>query len=178
MKAVSSDAPPRYERRATESSFVAFESRVRALLVAEPELPATVLAERVGWDGSLTWFRENVKRLRPEHRRIDSADWLVWEPATRRSAICGSAAKDPVGGRESVRSDLGRNAVAVSGRPTHGWSGTYELGTGAALGRSARGCSVGIRVEKNNPASAMRPRAASAVRSPFRRACWFSSSTA
>jgi hypothetical protein len=80
VKVVSSDAPPRYERRATESSFVAFEARVRALLVDEPELPATVLAERVGWGGSITWFRENVKRLRPEHRRIDPADRLVWEP--------------------------------------------------------------------------------------------------
>ena len=29
-----------------------------------PEMPATVLAERVGWTGSITWFRENVKRLR------------------------------------------------------------------------------------------------------------------
>ena len=80
VKAVSSGAPPRCERRATESSFGAFEARVRALLVDEPELPATVLAERVGWDGSITWFRENVKRLRPGHRRIDPADRLVWEP--------------------------------------------------------------------------------------------------
>jgi hypothetical protein len=43
-------------------------------------LPATVIAERVGWTGSITWFRQNVKRLRPEHRRIDPADRLVWEP--------------------------------------------------------------------------------------------------
>jgi hypothetical protein len=39
-----------------------------------------VIAERVGWSGSITWFRENVKRLRPEHRKIDPADRLVWEP--------------------------------------------------------------------------------------------------
>jgi hypothetical protein len=32
-------------------------------LAAEPEMPATVLAERVGWSGSITWFRENVKLL-------------------------------------------------------------------------------------------------------------------
>jgi hypothetical protein len=43
-------------------------------------MPATVIAERVGWSGSITWFRENVKRLRPDHRRIDPADRLVWEP--------------------------------------------------------------------------------------------------
>ena len=39
-----------------------------------------MIAERVGWTGSITWFRQNVKRLRPEHRKIDPADRLVWEP--------------------------------------------------------------------------------------------------
>ena len=34
----------------------------------------------MGWSGSITWFRDNVRRLRPEHRRIDPADRLVWEP--------------------------------------------------------------------------------------------------
>ena len=80
VKAVSSSAPPRYERTPTESSFVVFEARVRSLLEAEPDMPATVIAERVGWSGSITWFRQNVKRLRPEHRRVDPADRLVWEP--------------------------------------------------------------------------------------------------
>lgn len=80
VKAVASPAPPRYERTPTETSFVAFEARVRALLKDTPEMPATVIAERVGWAGSITWFRQNVKRLRPDHRRIDPADRLVWEP--------------------------------------------------------------------------------------------------
>ncbi len=43
-------------------------------------MPATVLAERVGWQGSSSWFRENVARLRPEQRRPDPADRLVWAP--------------------------------------------------------------------------------------------------
>jgi hypothetical protein len=42
-------------------------------------MPATVIAERVGWQGSITWFRDHVRRLRPEHRRLDPADRLVWE---------------------------------------------------------------------------------------------------
>jgi hypothetical protein len=79
-KAVGSDGPPRYERRRSPTSFSPFEGRVRALLAEEPELPAVVLAERVGWTGSITWFRQNVKRLRPEHRRVDPADRLTWEP--------------------------------------------------------------------------------------------------
>jgi hypothetical protein len=80
IKAVRSESPPRYERRPSPTSFTPFEARVRTLLSAEPELPAVVIAERLGWTGSITWFRENVKRLRPEHRKVDPADRLSWEP--------------------------------------------------------------------------------------------------
>jgi hypothetical protein len=80
LKAVRSDSPPRYERRTTSTSFTPFEARVQALLNDDPEMPAVVIAERVGWTGSITWFRQNVKRLRPEHRKIDPADRLIWEP--------------------------------------------------------------------------------------------------
>jgi transposase len=64
VKIVASTEPPRYERRAAATSFTPFEGRVRELLSEHPELPATVLAERVGWTGSITWFRDNVRRLR------------------------------------------------------------------------------------------------------------------
>ena len=43
-------------------------------------MPATVIAERVDWDGSPSWFRENVARLRPQYRRPDPADRLTWAP--------------------------------------------------------------------------------------------------
>jgi Helix-turn-helix domain of resolvase len=79
IKAVNSDAPPRYERSARPTSFMVFEPRVRALLEEVPEMPATVLAERVGWTGSIRWFSENVKLLRLEHRPIDPADRIIWQ---------------------------------------------------------------------------------------------------
>jgi len=63
IKAVNSDAPPRYERKAHPTSFTVFEPRVRALLTETPEMPATVLAERVDWEGSIRWFRDNVRCL-------------------------------------------------------------------------------------------------------------------
>jgi len=78
IKAVNSDAPPRYERSSGPTSFTVFEPRVRALLEQTPDMPATVLAERVEWTGSIRWFSDNVKRLRPEHRPIDPADRLTW----------------------------------------------------------------------------------------------------
>jgi transposase len=79
VKAVGSVAPPRYVRSPVATSFAVFEPRVRALLAEFPDLPATVVAERVGWTGSISWFRENVSRLRPEQRRVDPADRLSWE---------------------------------------------------------------------------------------------------
>jgi hypothetical protein len=45
-----------------------------------------VLAERLGWTGSPSWFRENVARSRPEQRRPDPADRLSW--------AAGDAAQD------------------------------------------------------------------------------------
>jgi hypothetical protein len=62
------------------TSFTPFEPAVRQLLAATPDMPATVIAERVGWTGSITWFRDNVRRLRPEHRPVDPADRLIWLP--------------------------------------------------------------------------------------------------
>jgi len=78
--AVASASPPKYERLEQPTSFSPFERRVRALLAEHPQMPATVVAERVGWSGSITWFRDNVRRLRPEQRPVDPADRLVWEP--------------------------------------------------------------------------------------------------
>ena len=60
---MASDRPPKYERPPQETTFTPFEARVRALLAEHPEMPATVIAERVEWSGSITWFRENVRRL-------------------------------------------------------------------------------------------------------------------
>lgn len=80
-RAVASAQPPGYERAPVDAtSFTPFEERVRSMLAEFPDMPATVLAERVGWLGSPSWFRENVARLRPEQRRPDPADRLVWAP--------------------------------------------------------------------------------------------------
>ncbi len=77
-RAVASDGPPKYGRAAVPTSFTPFEPVVRQLLATTPDMPATVIAERVGWTGSITWFRDNVRRLRPEHRPVDPADRLTW----------------------------------------------------------------------------------------------------
>ncbi len=55
-RALASDGPPKYERVLVLTSFSPFEARVRALLAEYPEMPATVIAEQVEWQGSITWF--------------------------------------------------------------------------------------------------------------------------
>lgn len=62
------------------SAFDAVEGRVRVLLGEFPTMPATVLAERVGWSGSASWFRKRVALLRPEHAPKDPADRLEYQP--------------------------------------------------------------------------------------------------
>jgi len=79
-RALASDRPPKYERASGPTAFTPFEPRVRSLLNDHPEMPATVIAERIGWEGSITWFRDNVRQLRPQYRRIDPADRLEWAP--------------------------------------------------------------------------------------------------
>ena len=60
------------------TSFTPFEAQVRGLLAETPEMPATVVAERVGWTGSIRWFRDNVNRLRSDQGRVHPADRLCW----------------------------------------------------------------------------------------------------
>lgn len=80
-KAVRSSAPPRYERApVTTSAWAAVEPAVRALLGQHPRMPATVLAERVGWAGGHSWFSENVAKIRPEYAPADPCDRLVHLP--------------------------------------------------------------------------------------------------
>jgi hypothetical protein len=79
-RAVACDRPPKYERPQVVTSFTPFEPAVRQLLVRTPDMPATVIAERVGWAGSITWFRHNVRRLRPDHHPVDPSDRLIWLP--------------------------------------------------------------------------------------------------
>ena len=78
--AVASDGPPKYERAAAPSAIDAVEPRIRALLSTYPQLPATVIAERVGWTGSISWFRERVRAIRPEYLPADPVDRLEHPP--------------------------------------------------------------------------------------------------
>ncbi|WP_309814272.1 hypothetical protein [Pseudarthrobacter sulfonivorans] len=63
------------------------EPAIRALLRENPRMPATVLAERVGWSGSPAWFREKVARVRPQYAPADPADRISYEPGDQAQCV-------------------------------------------------------------------------------------------
>jgi transposase len=83
--ALASDGPPQYARRPVGSAVDAFEPRIRELLQAFPTMPATVIAERVGWTRGKTVFADRVRELRPAY--------LPPDPASRTSYVAGEIAQ-------------------------------------------------------------------------------------
>ena len=79
-RALEADRLPKYQRSPSGSSFDLFAVRVRALLALTPTIPASTLADRVGWSGSASVFRDKVAAIRPEYVPPDPADRLVHEP--------------------------------------------------------------------------------------------------
>jgi transposase len=78
--ALASDSPPKYQRKAAGSTVDAFEPRIRELLQAYPTMPATVIAERVGWDRGLTVLKDRVRELRPAYLPPDPASRTAYDP--------------------------------------------------------------------------------------------------
>ncbi|WP_456505171.1 IS21 family transposase [Arthrobacter sp. UYCu723] len=72
--ALAAATPPRYERPGRGSLTDAAEPRIRALLKDVPTMPATVIAERIGWEHSSAILRAKVALLRPEYRGVDPTD--------------------------------------------------------------------------------------------------------
>jgi hypothetical protein len=78
--ALGSDAPPKYERKPVGSIVDAVEPRIRELLRAYPTMPATVIAERIGWTRSIRVLSGRVAELRPVYLPPDPASRTSYEP--------------------------------------------------------------------------------------------------
>lgn len=79
-KALAADEPPRYQRKPVGSIVDAVEPQIRELLQAYPTMPATVIAERIGWDHSIRVLRDRVAELRPVYLPPDPASRTVYRP--------------------------------------------------------------------------------------------------
>ena len=77
--ALAADAPPRYEGSPGGSVVDGFEPRIRSLLAQFPDMPATVIAERLGWEHSSSVLRARVAQLRPLYRPANPADRTTYE---------------------------------------------------------------------------------------------------
>ena len=84
-RALAAEAPPKYVRPPRGSVVDAVEPQIRALLAEWPTMPATVIAERVGWDRSITVLKDRVRVLRPL--------FVPPDPASRRSYCAGELAQ-------------------------------------------------------------------------------------
>jgi transposase len=84
-RALAAWGPPRYQRLARESVVDAVEPRIRELLAAWPTMPATVIAERIGWTRGLTVLKDRVRELRPVY--------LPPDPASRTAYPAGEVAQ-------------------------------------------------------------------------------------
>ena len=78
--ALASDAPPKYQREPAGSIVDAVEPRIRELLRAYPRMPATVIAERIGWTRSIRVLSARVAELRPAYLPPDPASRTSYAP--------------------------------------------------------------------------------------------------
>jgi len=84
-RALVADVPPVYRRAPGGSIVDGVEPRIRELLAAWPTMPATVIAERIGWTRGLTVLKERVRELRPAY--------LPPDPASRTAYAAGEVAQ-------------------------------------------------------------------------------------
>jgi transposase len=71
---------PKYGRRPTGSIVDAVEPRIRELLRACPTMPATVIAERIGWTRSIRVLSSRVAALRPAYLPPDPTGRTSYAP--------------------------------------------------------------------------------------------------
>jgi transposase len=83
--AIASDTAPKYTRPPAGSIVDAVEPKIREQLELDARMPATVIAERIGWTRGITVLKERVAELRPAY--------LPPDPASRTSYEAGDIAQ-------------------------------------------------------------------------------------
>ncbi|MFE5538861.1 IS21 family transposase [Streptomyces sp. NPDC056492] len=79
-RALATDRVPKYERAAKGSAVDVVEAEIRELLRQTPTMPATVIAERIGWDRGMTVLKDRVRELRPAYVPVDPVSRTVYRP--------------------------------------------------------------------------------------------------
>lgn len=79
-RALAAHEPPRYERARKGSIVDAVEPQVRALLQEFPDMPSTVIGERIGWTRGKTVLFDRIHQLRPLFTPPDPASRTDYQP--------------------------------------------------------------------------------------------------
>ena len=79
-RAVAGNEPPRYQRAPQGSIVDVVEPQIRELLQRWPDMPATVIAERIGWERSYSVLKRRVRELRPVYQPADPVSRTVYSP--------------------------------------------------------------------------------------------------
>jgi hypothetical protein len=82
-RALRAEKVPRYQRAPRGSIVDVAEPLVREQLALCATMPATVIAERIGWERSITVLRERVAELRPLYLPQDPSGRTEYEPGQR-----------------------------------------------------------------------------------------------
>jgi hypothetical protein len=82
-RALRAEEVPRYQRLPKGSIADAAEPAIREQLALCATMPATVIAERIGWERSITVLREKVAQLRSLYLPQDPTSRTAYEPGER-----------------------------------------------------------------------------------------------
>ncbi len=118
--ALAADGPPGYSRRSAGSIVDAVKPRIRELLAAYPTMPATVIAERVGWPYSIRTLSGRVAELRPVY--------LPPDPAGRTSSVAGEIGQQDFWFPD-IELPVGCGQIRTASRPDS-WSRPARARTG------------------------------------------------
>jgi hypothetical protein len=150
-KALASHEPPRYVRAAAGSVVDAVEPQIRELLAEFPDMPTSVIMERVRWARGKTVFFERVAALRPLFRPVDPvsrteyqagglAQCDLWFPPVDVPLGWGQAGRPPV---LAMVSGYSRVITGDDPFPQCRGSAGGALAAGQRLGAGAQGAGVG-----------------------------------
>jgi transposase len=135
-KALASQSPPKYRRAPKGSTVDRFEPAIRSMLAEFPDMPATVIAERIGWDRSLTVLKDRVRQLRPLFVPADPCDRVEYAPGqVAQCDLWFPPRPVPVGAGPEAGREAGRERVL----PVLAMTCGYSRVTGAVMIPSRRG---------------------------------------
>lgn len=145
-RALATDRPPVYSRPVSGSAVDAVEPQIRELLKQTPSMPATVIAERIGWEKGMTVLKDRVRELRPAYLPVDPVSRTTYQPGELAQCDLWFPPVDiPLGygqsGRSGPRGPWGPVAARPAGEGAGRQSGAAAAG-GARWGSTRRMCSM------------------------------------